>query len=70
VDFSSCCSKIAELGEDFDVVGKFTAVSFRSIRSSIVRGVSVREAVDESSLRLTLAVSKFEWQEETASSEC
>jgi hypothetical protein len=41
VDSSSCCSKIAELGEDFDVVGKFTAVSFRSIRSSIVRGVSV-----------------------------
>jgi hypothetical protein len=70
VDSSSRCSKIAELGEDFDVVGKFPAVSFRSIRSSIVQGVSVREAVDESSLRLTLAVSKFEWQEETASSEC
>jgi hypothetical protein len=55
VDSSSRCSKIAVLGEDFDVVGEFPAVPFWSIKSSIVRGVSVREALDESSLRLTLA---------------
>jgi hypothetical protein len=34
VDSSSRCSKIAELGEDFDVLGKFPAMSFRSVRLS------------------------------------
>jgi hypothetical protein len=63
VDSSTRCSKIAELGEDFDVVGKFPAVPFWSIKSSIVWDVSVREAretrgaLDESQLRLILPAS-------------